>query len=116
MPAEGGGDPVIYDHEPLRRLEVTSPGISVAVMAIFHRDLLKFIEDAHGLLEGGDAEAVRRAVHKLKGAAGSIGARELQECAVRLERICRETGLASRPHLDAVIVAGRRFLDVTAPR
>lgn len=114
MSAEGGGAPVIYDPEPLRRLESGSPGISVAVMAVFHRDLRLFLDGAQAILQGGDAETMRRAAHKLKGAAGSIGARELHICAMRLELACRDAGVIPPHDLEAVVQAGRRFLGATA--
>lgn len=107
---------MIYDPEPLRRLEAGSPGISVAVMAVFHRDLRLFLDGSQAILRGGEAETMRRAAHKLKGAAGSIGARELHLCAMRLELACREAEVIPPHDLDAVVQAGHRFLDATAPR
>jgi HPt (histidine-containing phosphotransfer) domain-containing protein len=115
MPAEGGGDPVVYDPEPLRRLETSSPGISVAVLAVFHRDLRTFLATASTMLQDGEADTMRRSAHKLKGAAGTIGARELQACAMLLERACRETGLIPPQALEATIAAGDRFLLATTP-
>lgn len=112
MPAE---TPAVFDPEPLRRLESGSPGISKAVIEVYRRDLRAFMEAAPAILRGGDAEVMRRAAHKLKGSSGSIGARELQACALRLEAACRERGAAPPQDLDALIQAGVRFLELTTP-
>jgi HPt (histidine-containing phosphotransfer) domain-containing protein len=107
-------DPTVWDPELLRRLEAGSPGVTRAILEVYRRDLAGTIEQLPVLQKAGDAEVVRRAVHKLKGSSGSIGARAVQACAQRLEASCRETGVASDHEVEALIQAGRCFLAHTS--
>lgn len=108
---DGQAEAVIFDPEPLRRLEAHTPGIRVAVLEVFIRDLRLFLERAPAVFAaGGDSETMRRAAHKLKGSSGSVGARELHRCALRLEEACRNGGVAPPPLVEAVRQAAQRFL------
>jgi two-component system, sensor histidine kinase and response regulator len=67
--------------------------------AVFRNILIKFLETNQGsvtrmraALEKGDAEAVRSLAHGLKGGAGHIGAKDVQESATNLELACRKVG------------------------
>jgi two-component system chemotaxis sensor kinase CheA len=54
--------------------------------AVLARLFLEELEAQLPALEGGDAEASRRAIHKLKGSAGLVGHRALSDAFGRLER------------------------------
>ncbi len=80
----------VLDRETLRELrEMLGPGLTLV--------LDQFGGQASGLLHSleqkatsGDMEAVRTLAHRLKGSAGSIGARVLAAEAAQLERMAAE--------------------------
>lgn len=105
-----GATAPILDPQPLRALEVGSPGISAAVLAVYERDLRAFVAQLPVLVQGGDAELVRRAAHKLKGSSAAIGARQVQGDATALERDCRESGRIAGELVAALLRSAEAFL------
>jgi signal transduction histidine kinase/DNA-binding response OmpR family regulator/HPt (histidine-containing phosphotransfer) domain-containing protein len=77
--------------------------------AVFRNILMKFVETSRGgqtrmhtALERRDAEALRCLAHSLKGAAGQIGAKVVEEAAQNLEAACLKEGEDGLP--DPVLV------------
>jgi two-component system sensor histidine kinase/response regulator len=56
----------------------------------YQKEFSTFCDDFRGVLDAGDLETARRNAHSLKGAAGNIGAVNLQAAAKALEHACKE--------------------------
>ncbi len=94
-------------------------GHAVAYVALLrqfaanHREDPQCLQDA---LAAGQAEAARQRLHKLKGAAGTLGATALHAAALALEHAMRANETASLPALVAALQAAMQALDaVLAP-
>jgi PAS domain S-box-containing protein len=112
---------------PPRIVEVVEAALDAQTIVELRRDLgdeaafddlmLTFLESAVGLLKdaataarAGDARAAQRAVHTLKGSAGSCGAPVVARLAAELERRFQAADFArAEPDLDAVRTALERF-------
>ena len=64
-------------------------GLLAEMAAIFRDDTPRRLRDIRMALEDGDAEALSRSAHALKGGAGAIGARVLRAQAADLETLGR---------------------------
>lgn len=64
-------------------------GLLAEMTAIFRDDTPRRLRDIRMALEDGDAEALSRSAHALKGGAGAIGARVLRAQAADLEALGR---------------------------
>lgn len=71
-------------------------GLVAEMAAIFRDDTPRRLRDILAALEDGDAEALSRAAHALKGGAGAIGAKALRTLAADLEALGR-SGSATAP-------------------
>jgi PAS domain S-box-containing protein len=76
------------------RLAQLRPGVAAQVAAMFRHDAPRRLLALRGAVERGDAAAVARLAHALKGEAGTIGAPILQQLAADLERLARSGALA----------------------
>ncbi|MFB1490965.1 MULTISPECIES: PAS domain S-box protein [unclassified Thiocapsa] len=89
-------------------------GNAVAYVALLrqfaagHRDDPQCLQDA---LAAGQAEAARQRLHKLKGAAGTLGATALHAAALVLEHALRAKETASIPRLVAALQTEMQALD-----
>ncbi len=61
-----------------------------AVIEVFLEDIPRQIESLKASLEAGDAEAIERIVHGIKGAAANVGGEALRELASQIEEACRD--------------------------
>jgi PAS domain S-box-containing protein len=66
------------------------------VLRKFRQEQGDFARKFDEALEGGDVEAATRAAHTLRGAAGTIGARQVQKAAGVLEQACRGKNAAGQ--------------------
>ena len=71
----------------LREMELRSPGVLSGLVARFIANQRAFLADARCRGKTLDLDFVRVGAHRLKGSAGSLGARDLALRAGRLERI-----------------------------
>ena len=90
----------------LRQLQ--KPGKPDAVSRIVAR----FLEESAARLDilraavrDGDARALERAAHALKGITGTVGAHEMHQIALQLERLGREGQASGAEHLVAALDA-----------
>lgn len=70
------------------------PDPVLEILEMYREDgasVVKWIADAH---EAGDADQLRRAAHRLKGASANVGATELAGVLTRLEKMARDGRLA----------------------
>jgi len=87
-------DPVVLDQ--LRKL--TPPGepdVLAEILATFVDDVPRRIEGLRAALAAGDAVALQRAAHSLKGSSGNIGARALYETSRQLDELGKAGDLAA---------------------
>lgn len=80
---------------PLQRIDLQVPGAAQEIVALFRHDLKRVQEDLPRLLADADVRPLVAAMHKLKGASGSIGAIELARACATLEQSARQGDLAS---------------------
>ena len=64
-------------------------GLVAEMTDLFRDDTPRRLRDIHAALDAGDAEALSRSAHALKGGAGAIGARVLRSLAAELEALGR---------------------------
>lgn len=99
--------------ENLRQL--TPPGepdVLKELLTLFLEDVPARIEKLRAAWQAGDAVAVQRAAHSIKGSAGNIGATELYGVCSRLDTQGRSGDLAPLPPMVASLDA--EFARVTA--
>lgn len=91
------------------------PNLLDRLIAIFQEDsppLLEAIAQTHA---DGDARGLARAAHQLKGSAGAMGARQVQELAARAERAANQGDLAAaRDAVNALPQAYKRAIAALA--
>lgn len=91
--------------DTLRRLEGDWE-MFVEFVGEYRKEFSTFFDDFRGVLDAGDLETARRNAHSLKGAAGNIGAVNLQAAAKALEDACRERDVSEiRSQLESVEAA-----------
>ncbi len=94
-------------------------GKVLAYVALLRQFVANHRDDPHGLqdaLAAGQAEAARQRLHKLKGAAGTLGATALHAAALALEHAMRAHETAAIPALVAALRTDMQALDaVLAP-
>jgi signal transduction histidine kinase/DNA-binding response OmpR family regulator/HPt (histidine-containing phosphotransfer) domain-containing protein len=103
--APGGTSQVILDRSVLAGQAGGDPAVVADLVAIFLRErvsLLALLQDA---LDKGDALALERAAHRLKGALATMGAEAALAQASDLETQCREGDLARAPQVLAALRA-----------
>ncbi|MCW5203263.1 MAG: ATP-binding protein [Candidatus Electrothrix communis] len=71
---------------------MNDPEIYRQVLLLFRKDQGDFSRQFQESLTGDDPQAPTRLAHTLKGIAGTVGATQLQEEALRLEILCSEAG------------------------
>lgn len=85
-------DPAVL--ETLRQLnEVGQPDVVEEVLGLFTHEAPKRLDAIAAAISGGDARALQRAAHTLKGAAGTIGAAALSTLCRGLEEMGRQQTL-----------------------
>jgi len=114
-----GGSPI--DRERIEEL-VGSPGEVAGVLAEVEASARTDIVALQAALEAGDAAAIRRAAHRIKGSAMSLGAKRLAAAARRLDQAPEALDSAQRAsavrtlieELKAVLAAAREGGDAAA--
>jgi len=87
--------PQAFDYESaLERVEGDAELLN-DLIGIFLDDLPNQSSALHKAVEAQDAIRIEHEAHRLKGAAGSLGAKAVAECAARLEATCRGKNLAA---------------------
>jgi HPt (histidine-containing phosphotransfer) domain-containing protein len=82
----------------LRRLQgEDEPDIVADLAGILLKDARSRLEAVEGALQKGDAPAVERAAHTLKGGSGSMGARGMSGLCAQLEHVGASRDLAKLP-------------------
>jgi HPt (histidine-containing phosphotransfer) domain-containing protein len=85
-------DPAVLD--TLRQLnQVGEPDVLSEVLGLFIADAPLRLEAISAAVGNGDARALQRAAHTLKGAAGTIGATGLQAACRTLEEVAQQGDL-----------------------
>ena len=78
-------------------------GLLTEIVALFHSDAPKMLEELRSNIESGDAASLEKTAHRLKGALGTLAARAAREVAEKLETLGREGNvLAAGPELTAL--------------
>jgi CheY-like chemotaxis protein/HPt (histidine-containing phosphotransfer) domain-containing protein len=78
--------------DSLRALTAEDPATLTELLTEFSVNALRLVEAMDTALAAGDATALQRAAHSLKGNAGTFGAAELAACAARIEVRARDRG------------------------
>jgi len=73
------------------------PALLAELAGLFVSDAAQARAELRARLDAGEAERMYRAAHRLKGAAGALGAEEVAEAAGRLEALGREGDLTAAP-------------------
>jgi CheY-like chemotaxis protein/HPt (histidine-containing phosphotransfer) domain-containing protein len=90
-----GAETELMDEAELRRITDGNVELMCQLAQIFLEDYPGRVEEIRAAIAGSNAEALRRAAHTLKGAAGVLAARRVVEMARKLESMGREADLAS---------------------
>jgi two-component system sensor histidine kinase/response regulator len=86
-----------------------SPGVVASLVTTFLEGAAPLLEMIRAAVTAGDAAALRRSAHELKGAAGALGARELWGVCAQLEQLGRAgTTDGSESLLEALEAAFQR--------
>jgi CheY-like chemotaxis protein len=94
-PAEATGAEALVDETRMRVFRDDYPEIVEQLVDLFVDSTPPLLEELREALAAGDAEAARRAAHKLKGSCQNIGARRLAGLAAGIE-----TGETAAPDVD----------------
>lgn len=73
------------DRPALRELCANDDALVREVLEVFERELQRLFGDVRDAVTAGDAEAIRRSAHRLKGALTAVVARPATACAHALE-------------------------------
>ena len=96
----------IIDPDAITNLRELNPGDNGEflreIVGIYIEDTPKRLGELKGALAAGDAPALTRAAHTIKGSSSNVGALALREVAERLEHMARTEGLGGA----APLVAG----------
>jgi len=87
----------LIDKDALFKLVDEDPEFLGSLVDTFLRDCSAYLDDIRTAVEEGDADALRREAHGLKGAAGNMQAQATKEAARRLENIGRTGDLDRAP-------------------
>ncbi len=90
----GSPEPGPIDEVDLMRRCLGRPDMADRVLAKFMEHLEDYVEEIANAVESNDAEGLRNAAHRLKGAAGSVSAGVATRLAARLESMGRRGALA----------------------
>ncbi len=89
-----------FDPAPLLALrEATDADTARDIIGIFAGDAPPSLAALRAALAAGDAEGVRKAAHRMKGAAGTIGLMRAQDCCLRIEQAAKQGDLGVVPQL-----------------
>ncbi len=83
--------------DQLRDLADGSDALLIEVLQTFKADSPQRITDMRAALAAGDAQALHRGAHTLKGACGNLGLRRLEWACARLDRQARTGDLGPCP-------------------
>ena len=113
-PAEQTDVPT-YDHDGVLERLMGDESLVREVISMFLEDTPRQMDALARALQAGDATAVRRLAHTVKGAAGNVGAQVVQAAALRLEQASesgdmKETGAARTALEQAMLEFSRLFL------
>jgi HPt (histidine-containing phosphotransfer) domain-containing protein len=104
----------IIDRTVLDEIRAIDSALLDEVVAIFAGEAPQQIAAVRAALASGDAGAIERAAHRLKGVALGVGARALAATAAAIERSGRagdvDSGVRAAPALDADFEAAREAL------
>jgi signal transduction histidine kinase/DNA-binding response OmpR family regulator len=105
---------MVVDPAPLQSLHRTNPDSVQMLICLFHEDLAGIMKQIGAAIHADDLPAVRRAAHRLKGGAGSMGALVLATCLGELEAACIDGDAITRlkivQRLDLLIEATSKAL------
>jgi len=93
-PTPGDGAPPVFDQRAALEQVDGDEQLLNELMALFQQEGARMLGEVRAAITQGDAGALRRAAHSLKGSAGSVGARLTVEAAQRLETIGTQGDLA----------------------
>lgn len=89
----GAGGPVTLDEAALNKLRELDPdgrrGVVTRVLTAFESSLVRWLGQLEGRPDAVDAAALGHIVHTLKSSAGSVGAKDLAQGCVDIERRLR---------------------------
>lgn len=91
--------PPILDPQPMAQFDALQPGLGRQMLETFTADLIGAVATLEGQLARGERRQAGDLAHRLKGAAGTIGARQLAAAARALQEACRDP---AAPPLEAV--------------
>jgi CheY-like chemotaxis protein/HPt (histidine-containing phosphotransfer) domain-containing protein len=103
-----------YDHDGVLERLMGDESLVREVISMFLEDTPRQMDALARALQAGDATAVRRLAHTVKGAAGNVGAQVVQAAALRLEQASesgdmKETG-AARTALEQAMLEFSRLV------
>jgi signal transduction histidine kinase/CheY-like chemotaxis protein/HPt (histidine-containing phosphotransfer) domain-containing protein len=113
--APEGDDGPAFDRDLALEYACDNPELLSEIMRLYLEDSPLRLEDIRAGLARGDAHAVERAAHRLKGATGTLGAAETSSAAYELERLGKEADLegarVALPRLERAMELLRRELE-----
>jgi HPt (histidine-containing phosphotransfer) domain-containing protein len=93
-----------FDPAPLLDLrDATDPGTAREIIGIFAGEAPPSLAALRAALDAGDVDGVRKAAHRMKGAAGTIGLMLAQDCCLRIEQAAKQGSLDTVPALVVVL-------------
>lgn len=104
----------VFDREALLERLMGDQELAEAILCSFIQETPRQIHSLRSALEQGDAQAVRRWAHTIKGAAGNVGAMLLREKALCLEEEAKAGALEkARELLEAMEASWQAFLEAS---
>jgi len=101
----------VLDFEALDALEEQMPEMVRELVELFVGDAIEQLQRLRELAAAGEAEPLRRALHRLKGGCFPVGASALAECCRAMEAVAAEGDVASLrsdlPRLEALVEESR---------
>ncbi|HVT42917.1 MAG TPA: response regulator [Thermoanaerobaculia bacterium] len=79
----------------LRKAEETEPGLLEELVGLFQQETPAILQMIEGAVAAGDADALKKAAHNLKGSTANLGIRRLSALSAELERDARAGSLGS---------------------
>jgi len=102
-PAVKSNEPVIDDAMLQSLLQATDSETVHAVAEMMHADAATALTEVKAAIATGDAVALSRTAHRLKGASGTLGMRQVESLCHRLEQAGRSRHLDQLPALSAAL-------------
>ncbi len=97
LPAPSPPSPETWDREELLDRVGQDQALVKELAGMFREGLPQWLQDIGQAVQGGDAQALTRAAHALKGASANLSAREISRLALDLEQLGRRGDLAGAP-------------------